>query len=187
LNLRRVGQLNRFSLKRQVEAACQGDVEALGALYTHYYAKMCWIAYSVLLDYDLAEDAIQQSFANVCEKLDTLKSTRCFGSWLTTICRNTALQVHRDRRNKPPIEFVDRCKLGQCSDDGDQVNDLIKHAINSLAPLYREVIVLHYYEHMSYSEIGGLLGASKESVRARLYRARKTIEGYLNQKGYHKR
>ena len=40
-------------------------------LYEHYYAAMVWVAYAIVLDRDLAEDAAQQAFVKACEKLAT--------------------------------------------------------------------------------------------------------------------
>ena len=57
-----------------VEAACRGDVNALAGLYERYYATMVWVAYSVLLDRGLAEDAAQQAFATACGKIRSCDS-----------------------------------------------------------------------------------------------------------------
>jgi DNA-directed RNA polymerase specialized sigma24 family protein len=56
-----------------VAAAGQGDAEALARLYERYYATMVWVAYSVLLDRGLAEDAAQQAFAAACGKIRGLR------------------------------------------------------------------------------------------------------------------
>jgi DNA-directed RNA polymerase specialized sigma24 family protein len=62
-------RLREDNEKAAVEAACKGDSEALAGLYQRYYATMVWVAYSVLLDRSLAEDAAQQAFAAACAKM----------------------------------------------------------------------------------------------------------------------
>ena len=56
-----------------VEAAGRGEMNALAGLYERYYATMVWIAYSVLLDRGLAEDAAQQAFATAYGKIRSLR------------------------------------------------------------------------------------------------------------------
>jgi DNA-directed RNA polymerase specialized sigma24 family protein len=46
---------------------------------------MVWIAYSVLLDRPLAEDAAQQAFATACRKIRSLRQPDRFGPWLSEI------------------------------------------------------------------------------------------------------
>ena len=75
---------------QSIDAARRGDGEAFGRLYELYYATMVWLAYAILLDRNLAEDAAQQAFVKACEKLGDLKNTNRFGAWLGRICRNEA-------------------------------------------------------------------------------------------------
>lgn len=76
-----------------VDAARCGETEAFGRLYESYYATMVWLAYAILLDRNLAEDAAQQAFVKACEKLGDLKNVDRFGAWLGRICRNEAYQL----------------------------------------------------------------------------------------------
>lgn len=71
--------MDRAVLKLSVIRACQGDIDALGRLYHHYFDKMVWLAYAVLLDLEQAEEVAQQSFVIACEKLDNLQNPGCFG------------------------------------------------------------------------------------------------------------
>ncbi|MFC1677295.1 RNA polymerase sigma factor, partial [Planctomycetota bacterium] len=43
-------------------------ISSFGELYERYYPTMVWIAYSILDDRNLAEDAAQETFAVACEK-----------------------------------------------------------------------------------------------------------------------
>jgi RNA polymerase sigma-70 factor (ECF subfamily) len=61
---------------------------------------MVWVAYSVLLDRGLAEDAAQQAFATACREIRNLRQPDRFAPWLATICRNTAQDMARARRRR---------------------------------------------------------------------------------------
>ena len=166
-----------------VEAACRGDSEALAGLYERYYATMVWVAYSVLLDRGLAEDAAQQAFATACEKMHSLRQRDRFGPWLTTICRNAAQDMARARRHDAALQKTAATEEPvQAASDG--FDRTVKDAVDALPPMYREVVVLHYYSHMSYMQIESVLGISGDVVKGRLARARKQIQVCLEEEGF---
>jgi len=80
-----------------VEAAQGGDVGSLGILYERHYATMVWLAYSVLRDHSLAEDAAQEAFASACDELVALRRPEKFAGWLAAICRNVAYKMAKQR------------------------------------------------------------------------------------------
>ena len=81
-----------------VVSAQKGDIDSLGKLYEQYYTAMVWLAFSILTDRSLAEDAAQETFAIACQQLVRLKQPEKFASWLAGICRNVAFQMVRDRK-----------------------------------------------------------------------------------------
>jgi RNA polymerase sigma-70 factor (ECF subfamily) len=165
-----------------VEAARSGCVESFGRLYEHYYAPMVWLAYSILLDRDLAQDAAQEAFARACARLADLRQSDRFGVWLGCICRNEARQVLRDRRRQMPVLDPDEPRVKPAGADG--YDNTVKQAVGQLPEVYREVVVLHYYNDMSYEQIHQTLGISVDCIKGRLNRARKKIGRVLQQQGF---
>ncbi len=166
-----------------VEAACRGEVNALAGLYERYYATMVWIAYSVLLDRGLAEDAAQQAFATAYHRLGSLRRPDRFGPWLAAICRNTAQDMGRARRREAALQKRAAGEVRAAS-ESDGFDEAVKEAVDSLPVMYREVVVLHYYSNMSYEEIESVLGISSDKVKGRLARARKQIQVHLENEGF---
>ena len=78
-----------------VEAAQNGHLDSFAALYERYYGCMVALAYSVLADLQLSEDAAQESFAIACRDLRRLKRRDKFGPWIAGICRNVSRQMGR--------------------------------------------------------------------------------------------
>ncbi len=176
-------RLREDNERATVEAACKGDSEALAGLYERYYATMIWVAYSVLLDRGLAEDAAQQAFATACEKLRSLRRPDRFGPWLTTICRNAAQDMARARRHDAALQKTATTEeLVQPGSDG--FDRTVKEAVDALPPMYREVVVLHYYSGISYGQIESVLGISGDVVKGRLARARRQIQVHLEKEGF---
>jgi len=169
-----------------VEAACCGEGNALAGLYERYYATMVWVAYSVLLDRPLAEDAAQQAFATACKKIRSLRRPDRFGPWLTAICRHTAQDLARARRREAALQKRALSEV-RPAPDSDGFDKAVKEAVDSLPTMYREVVVLHYYSNMSYEEIESILGVSGDKVKGRLARARKRIQVRLEEEGFRQR
>jgi len=166
-----------------VEAACRGDGAALAELYERYYATMVWVAYSVLLDRALAEDAAQQAFAKACEKIRGLKQPARFGPWLTIICRNGAQDMLRARKRDTLLHKAAAADA-PARPNHDGFDRAVKEAVDRLPAMYREVIILHYYNQMSYREIESTLGLSGDVVKGRLARARKQMQTHLEKEGF---
>jgi RNA polymerase sigma-70 factor (ECF subfamily) len=157
-------------------------VESFAVLYRRYYATLVWLAYSILLNRDQAEDCAQQAFVTACENLADLRRADRFGPWLTTICRNEAHQVLRSRQSPTLPQATDRHVAP--SDPAGEDHVLVRAAIDQLAPMYREVVILHYYQEMDCRRIASILGLACHTVRARLFRARRRIERTLRKNGF---
>ena len=178
--------MQRTAEEQIVESARRGDPAAFGTLYERYYATMVWLAYSILLDRDQAEDAAQQAFVKACEKLVDLQRTDRFGPWLARICRNEAHQLVRDRKRSVPRARSESTYVTEPDPDGPDLG-MVRKAIDQLDPMYREIVILHYYNRMNYKQIASVLGIAGHTVRGRLFRARRRIEQTLRKNGYPER
>ena len=165
-----------------VEAAQKGCIESFGALYERYYSSMAALAYSVLGDRQLAEDAAQEVFAIACKDIAYLKSKEKFAAWLAGICRNTAKQMLRTgqiKLNAPTGEKV----AASSRRDGDGTQMAVKQALDNLKDSERELITLRYYDNLPYERIASVLGISTQAVHGRLIRAKRKIAKYLKRNG----
>lgn len=163
-----------------VEAARRGDVGSLGILYERYYVTMVWLAYSVLKDHSLAEDAAQEAFALACSDLCGLRKPEKFAGWLAAICRNVAYKMTKQRSREVTARDTHEV-LEQSSDDSHE--EAVRQAIASLQQMHREVVILRYYNRMSYEQIESTLGIPESKVKGQLFAARRKIGKYLQSKG----
>ena len=163
-----------------LDAACSGDIESYGELCRRYYPPLVAIAYAVLGDHHAAEDAAQETFARALVRLRDLRKRSRFGSWLGRICRNVARDMAKARARQ-----VAAGDLAEVPDEGDceHQNHAVLKAIGRLRAPAREVIVLRYYQNLSYERIGAVLGLSKAAINGRLIRARRKIARYLRNLG----
>jgi RNA polymerase sigma-70 factor (ECF subfamily) len=165
-----------------VEAAQNGHLESFGALYECYHSPMVALAYSMLANRDLAEDAAQEVFAVACRDIEILKSKERFAAWLAGICRNISRQMLKTNRNKPAALSDEQPARSDGNRDDRQ--ETIRRAVRSLRQAERELIVLRYFDGFSQARISEVLGLSPQAVNGRLVRAKRKIAKYLERNGF---
>ena len=164
-----------------IEAATSGDIESFGELCRRYYAAMAAIAYAVLSDHQLAEDAAQESFARALVRIKSLKERAKFAPWLAAICRNVAKDMVATKAKQ--ISTEDFSQVAQSNND-DENSRAIRRAIEQLPESAKDLVVLRYYDGLSYEQISSVLGISKASINGRLTRAKRKMADYLKRNGF---
>jgi RNA polymerase sigma-70 factor (ECF subfamily) len=140
---------------------------------------MVALAYSVLGDIHLSEDAVQEVFAIACRDLPSLKNRDKFGAWLGGICRNVARQMRRSKDKAAALN-----DSGSVAEERGGYADAVRQAVWRLRAVEREAIVLRYYDNMPYNQIAAVLGISAQAVHGRLTRAKRKIADYLRRDGF---
>jgi RNA polymerase sigma-70 factor (ECF subfamily) len=163
-----------------VEAARNGSVEDFGELYRRYYAVAVGVAYSVVADRHLAEDAAQEAFVVASRELARLRRPDRFGPWICTIARRVAGRMTRSRRECGVLQDTTAPSIPQ---SGPNVSDLVRQAVWDLPDRAREVVVLHYFTGLTHKEVAASLGLSLEAVHGRLVRARRILADRLHGNG----
>lgn len=174
--------MNLNSETKLVQAAQNGHLESFGVLYERYHSPMVALAYSMLADRDMAEDAAQNVFAIACRDIGSLKSKERFAAWLAGICRNTARQMLRSKNRDFALNAHGSAKNN--TDSEQHRADEIRWAVWQLRPNERELIVLRYYDNLPYEQIAQLLDISIQAVNGRLIRAKRKIAKYLKRNGF---
>ena len=160
-----------------IEAARCGDEKALVSLITaaqpdvrRYAARNCRAA-----DID---DAVQETLLLLYRRVGTLRAVTSFSAWIFAVARRACHRLLRMSAGVPeaPVDGSD-ARLAHLRPEDLRI-DLCR-AIQSLPEHYREVILLRDIEEMSIDEITAVLGLTRESVKARIHRARMLIREYL--------
>ena len=131
------------------------------------------------------EDVVQEVFMVAWEKRHQFRGEADASTWLTRIAINKSRNHWRKSvRWKQVLEqfsdFIRSQATGEPSRlRHDQLQDRLHTAIRRLRPTDREIIVLHYLEERPVDEISELLGAKRNTVDARLSRARKRLKSLL--------
>ena len=183
--MRVVEEFDRVSHAAVVEAFRRRDPEAVRELYREYGRLVYAVALRVLGRRDLAEDAVQQAFVNAWQAADRFDSTRDPASWLATIARRTAIDIHRreQRRRASALADVatDNPAIVSRPPDLGAVEAVwhVRRAIDALTPEEATIVRLQHLDGMTHSEISDKLGIALGTVKSRSHRAHRRLATQL--------
>ncbi len=157
-----------------------GDRDAFEPLVRRYQRPFFTIAARLLGDPEAANDAVQDAFFKMYQKLDTFEPERRFFSWAYRILVNECLNVRRAQHPSEPVTDdvlvvdspIDTLTLAER-------RHRVQQAILALPRDYREVIVLRHFTGLSYEEISDAVGVPVKTVKSRLYTARQRLSEAL--------
>ncbi|MGB0951630.1 MAG: RNA polymerase sigma factor [Planctomycetota bacterium] len=138
------------------------------------------LAFSTLRDHELAEDVSQEVLLKALAA--PRRSGRILKAWLATV---TFHQAKNSRRGAVRRSIRETKVAAERADLEPQTPDLLAmhrevlDAVGALAPHYREVIRLRFFEDCSFREIGTKLGLTEGNARVRLHRALKELRGVM--------
>ncbi|WP_152392958.1 RNA polymerase sigma factor [Paenibacillus guangzhouensis] len=136
------------------------------------------VAYLIVHDYHLAQDAVQEALWEAYQSLhryDQRKGTS-FRAWFIKIVTHRALNMVR--RKKKTEEYMDSIDPGQTPLESilqKEQEQQIWRVIQMMTPKHRSAVILYYYEEFSIAEIAKILGVFEGTVKSRLHKARKLI------------
>ena len=153
-----------------IEAARNGDEDALDALYRRYWPIAWQWAYALTGKRERADDLAQEAFVGAIASLHRFDVERPLRPWLKRILLNTAIdELRRLRRSEVPTDWFDDRLRPQAEDERRESDELVA-AVRSLPPARRMVIVLHYWLDLPVDEIAALLSLPYGTVASRLSR-----------------
>lgn len=158
-----------------------------------YGQKIVRLAYTYLKNEQLAEDAAQEVFIKCYEKFHTFRHQSSYQTWLYTITVN----VCKDRLRSWSFRhifihpFLANASVTEKTPESDIIGAESKRELSErvlqLPVKYREVIILFYYEDLSYEDMMELLDVSYQTVKSRLHRARQLLKKKLEGGHWHER
>jgi RNA polymerase sigma factor (sigma-70 family) len=162
-----------------LESARSGNKEALLSLLAAAQPDIRRYARSSCQKADDIDDAVQETLWIIYRRVGTLNALTSFSGWLMMVVRRECFRVARMMigQHKDIAEIEDDLRFAHRSQDDLRI-DLCR-AIQSLPEHYREIILLRDVEEMSIDEIAATLQLTRESVKAKLHRARGLIREYL--------
>jgi RNA polymerase sigma factor (sigma-70 family) len=168
----------------------QGDPEAVRSIYRSHGRLVYAVAYRVLGERGLAEEATQQAFVKAWRAAQSFDERRELGPWLAAIARRVAIDLYRREalRSADPLESVrpGDPALVSSPESAEAIYDVweVRQAVAELPDDEQEVVKLQHFEGLTHVEIGARLGVAVGTVKSRSFRAHKrlaTLLGHLRE------
>ena len=166
-----------------VLATLGGDHDAFAKLVEVYQGPVYNLAYRMLGTAADAEDATQESFLRAYTRLDTYDPGRKFSSWILSVASHYCVDRLRRRRGRN-VSMEDVRGWRWIPDDDPKPEEYaarhereatIRRMLGDLPPQYRLVIVLRYWQDLSYEEIAEITESTQSAIKSRLHRARRMM------------
>lgn len=168
--------------RQLVELAQRGDEDAFEALVRATGDRCVGIAYRILRDVDLAEDAVQSAYVSAWRDLKSLREPDRFEAWLhRTLTRACYEEARKSRRFAANIRALP-IESSYAPEDVLTVvdRDQLDRGIRRLSVEQRAVLVFHHYLGLTLAEVGDRLDIPIGTVKSRLHHATNALRAALD-------
>lgn len=166
------------------------SVKGSEAAFRELVARYIDLVYSTALrivegDAHRAEDVTQQVFIDLARQASKLSSNSMLGGWLHRDTCFVAAKLMRGERRRQLRErqAAEMNALTGNDTNLDQIAPVLDEAINGLADVDRQAILLRFYERMDLRSVGEALGSSENAAQKRVSRALDELRSALGRRG----
>jgi RNA polymerase sigma-70 factor (ECF subfamily) len=177
------------------QAQC-GNSEAMSQLSQQVADRVLPYIQGLTLNYDLAQDILQETLLELVKSLNSIKSPESFWCWVYRQALGKARHHFRDRNRQRSIVLrVASGLLSQATDESltglkyvtrMELSESVLRAIDKLKIEYRNVLMLRCFESLSYAEIAQVLDCKELRARVLFFRAKKSLGRHLTRGGFGK-
>jgi len=170
-----------------LERIVQGDTQAFETFYKLYYPRLSRFILRITHQPDHIEELIQETLLLVWEKPERFNHTCKISTWVFGIAYYKALKsmskAARSNNDLDIDEFSETMAdpLAKMADNAE-TQDWLNRALESLPADQRAVIELTFYHGLSYQEIAKILDCPENTVKTRMFHARKKLQAFAQAK-----
>jgi RNA polymerase sigma-70 factor, ECF subfamily len=172
---------------RTIEACRHGDSEAFRLVFETYKDRVYSMALCFFNGNDaVAKDITQDVFLKLMTAISQFQNRSEFSTWLYRLVTNACLDRKRSLRrflffgSVGEFELMDRRRSTEDKCIQNELEKSVRNVIAGMKPKLRMVVLLKYFEDLSYDEIAAALGCSKGTVASRLNRAHQILARKLS-------
>lgn len=163
--------------RRLAALALDGDDAAFEYLFDRYNEAIRRLFVQRMGGSGDADDLLQETFIKVYINLHRYNPDYTFGQWVYTIARNTFVDFRRRRQEDLPIDERFAAPASPAPTPEESVINLqqrtqIERYLERLTPRYRRLVVLRFFDGLSYEEIAARLDLPLGTVKTQIHRAR---------------
>ncbi len=172
----------------------RGEDSALRQLIERHQEELLRFLYRLMGDRAAAQDAFQEAFLQVHLSADSFDSSRRFRPWLFTIAANKARDMLRKKGRRPMLDlsapvasrsgdgaegggttYIDFLEVDipapDAAMDAQERDAQVQRVLAEMPLPLREILLLAYFQRLSYAQIAEDLGIPLGTVKSRLHAA----------------
>ena len=171
-----------------IDGIIQKNEESIKRFVQSYQDQVYHQAYRMLGTSEDTEEACQDIFLKAINKMEDFKKQSKLSTWLYRITYTTCLDVLKKRKRKPIEQDIDHVELPSWTHMEDALvqieqqeqRSMIDQAILKLDETDAMFIDLYHLQELSIQEIAEIASQSRDSIKVRLFRARKKLAVILS-------
>jgi RNA polymerase sigma-70 factor (ECF subfamily) len=172
---------------RLIEWIGQGNNLAMQVLFARYHVRVYRFILRSIGNASVAEDLTSEVFLSVWRQAGRFQARSTVSTWLLAIARHKAISELRRRREEQidisEVEREDPADNPEIAFQKKDRGETIRHCLMQLSPEQREIIDLAYYHGKSVEEVAEIIGIPRNTVKTRMFRARKRLSEMLEDAG----
>lgn len=160
--------------------------KGLRVLMDTYQNRLYWHIRRMIVDHDLAQDVLQDTFIKVYQNFHQFKQESKLYTWLYRIATNEALQQlnklkRMNRTDEDPEYHLVNMVADNISAEADEIQVLLQKAIQTLPEKQKLVFMMRYYDDLPYEEISNIVDMSVGTLKTNYHYAKQKIETYIKE------
>jgi len=177
-----------MGIEELLRRIASGDRAAFSCLYSSLRPALLRYAAGLLAgDAETAADMVDEAFMAVWRQAGRFDGAGSAEGWIYRIVRNKTVDWLRSRRERPLADgdaglvesMMDESDTPEVSAEKQSAANELRRALDRLSPEHREAIWLCYFEERPVSEIAMIAGCPENTVKTRLFHARRLLRGTI--------
>ena len=171
-----------------IEKIIKGEKQLFGLIVERYESKLLRYVNRFIWDIDDAPDVLQNVFTRSYIYLNSFDKSQSFNAWIYRIAHNECINFLKKNKKFSSYSigdildidtFIPFLTAKEKSDDvtnSRENKEAVEKYLNLIDNKYREVLILYFFEELSYEEIAKILQVPVSTVGVRLRRAKEKIK-----------
>ena len=164
-----------LSESEAIKLVQKGDKEAYQVIVERYMKRAYYIVLGFVRNSQDALDLSQESFIKAFRKIKRFDPERPFFPWFYKLLKNICLD-HIKRKSRAQEIPLDEIRVFKEEREDKEMKEILWKGIESLPFEQREVIILRYFQQLSYQEIAEITAKPVGTVMSSLYYAKKRLK-----------
>ena len=157
------------------------DQNAFQTFFYIYKNRLYYYFYKLLENQEDAEELTMETFFRIYRNAGTFRGESKVSSWVFGIARRVCLEHLKEKnRSIKTLEIYEGDAVSENLPINEDV-ELVRKAIEKLAPHDREVLFLAYYEELPYEDIAKVLDIPVGTVKSRVFNAKAKLKRIIEE------